>query len=48
MGRTLLGGFEGMVDDSAEKGWELGVAFAGTGERVNGRLRIGVLAACVG
>ena len=37
-----------MVDNSAEKGRELGVAFAGTGERVYRRLRIGVLAACVG
>ena len=48
VGRTLPGGFEGMVDDSAEKGRELGVAFAGTGERVDGCLRVGVLAACVG
>ena len=48
MGRTLLGGFEGMVDDSAEKGRELGVAFAVTGERVYRRLRVRVLAACVG
>ena len=48
VGRTLLGGFEGMVDDSAEKGRELGVAFTGTGERVYRHLRVGVLAACVG
>ena len=32
-----------MVDDSAEKGRELGVAFAGTSERVDGCLRIGML-----
>ena len=37
-----------MVYDSAEKGRELGVAFAGTDERVYRRLRVGVFAACVG
>ena len=37
-----------MVDDSAEEGGELGIAFASAGDGVNGSLRVGMLATGVG
>ena len=44
----LVGGFELVVDDGAEEGGELGIAFAGAFERVKGCIGIGVCSARVG
>lgn len=44
----LFGGFELEVDECADEGGELGVTLAGTSFRVDGRLRVWTLAACVG
>ena len=37
-----------MVKDSTQESGELGIAFACAGDRVDGRLRVGMCAACVG
>ena len=40
--------FEGVVDDRADEGWELGILLATLGLGVDGRLGVWVLATSVG